>query len=177
MRRVIIVVLASLVSLGVLLAVGAPRAHADDLTPEQITRVKANCVSIKNSINQLHASDALLRVNRGQVYESMASRLMDTFNARLESNRLDNKATVAVSNNYRTALTKFRTDYIAYEQKLSEAIRIDCTTQPNTFYTALQEARELRQDVHEGVQKLHRSIDDYRTSVGDFLMNFERVAK
>ena len=177
MRRVILVLLASLVTIGVLLSVGAPQAHAEDLTPEQAGRVKANCVSIKNSINQLHASDALLRVNRGQVYESMASKLMDTFNSRLESNRLDNKATLAVTTNYRTALTQFRTDYIAYEQKLSEAIRIDCTSQPNTFYAALQEARELRKDVHESVQKLHRLIDDYRTSVGDFLMNFERVSK
>lgn len=177
MRRVLFVFLASLVSIGVLLTVGAPRAHAEDLTPEQAARVKANCVSIKNSINQLHASDALLRVNRGQMYESMASKLMDTFNARLESNRLDNKATVAVADNYRTALAKFRTDYISYEQKLSEAIRIDCTAQPNTFYTVLQEARELRKDVNGSVQKLHRIIDDYRTSVGDFLMNFERVSK
>lgn len=177
MRRVILVLLASLVTIGVLLSVGAPEAQAEDLTPEQATRVKTNCVSIKNSINQLHASDALLRVNRGQVYESMASKLMDTFNARLESNRLDNKATLAVTNNYRAALTQFRTDYIAYEQKLSEAIRIDCEAQPNTFYAALQEARELRKNVHQGVQKLHRAIDDYRSAVGDFLMNFERVSK
>lgn len=177
MRRIIAVFLASLVTIGVLLSVGSPRVHAEDLTPEQTSRVKANCVAIKNSINQLHASDALLRVNRGQVYESMASKLMDTFNARLESNRLDNKATLAVTNNYRSALAQFRTQYIAYEQKLSEAIRIDCVAQPNTFYATLQEARELRKDVHESVQKLHRSIDDYRTSVGDFLMNFERVSK
>jgi len=133
-------------------------------------------VSIKNSLSQLHASDALLRVNRGQVYESMAAKLMDTFNDRLAGNRLDNKAMTTVTSNYRSALTTFRTDYIAYEQKLSEAIRIDCSTQPNTFHAALEQARTLRTKVHDDVVRLHRIIDDYRSSVSDFLLNYERVS-
>lgn len=176
MQRVIITFVACLVSLGVLLSFGAQTAVADDLTPEQTERVKSNCVSIKNSLNQLHASDALLRVNRGQVYESMASKLMDNFNNRLASNRLDNKAMVTVTTNYRTALNNFRTDYIAYEQKLSAAIAIDCATQPNTFHKTVDEARTLRKKVHEDVRRLHRLIDDYRMSVGDFLLNYERIS-
>lgn len=177
MRRILLIVTASLVFLGLLLSLVSTPASAEDLTPEQADRVKTNCVSIKSSLNQLHASDALLRVNRGQVYESMASKLMDTFNTRLSNNRLDNKAMTTVATNYRTALTTFRTDYIAYEQKLSEAIRIDCATQPNTFHAAIEESRELRQVVHEDILKLHRLIDDYRSSVNGFLVNFERVSE
>lgn len=176
MRRIIFVALASLLTVGLLLPLTGSSASAEDLTPDQTARVKANCVSIKNSLSQLHASDALLRVNRGQVYESMATRLMDTFNDRLAGNRLDNKAMTTVTGNYRSALITFRTDYIAYEQKLSEAIRLDCTTQPNTFHTALEQARTLRTKVHEDVLRLHRIIDDYRSSVSDFLLNFERVS-
>lgn len=176
MRRLSFVAIAGVLSLGVLLSFVTPNVAAEDLTPEQTERVKLNCVSIKNTLSQLHASDALLRVNRGQVYESMGSKLMDTFNTRLANNRLDNKAMVTVTSNYRTALSNFRTDYIAYEQKLSEAIKIDCASQPNTFHSALEEARILRQKVHEDVLKLHRYIDDYRTSVSDFLLNYERVS-
>lgn len=177
MRRVFITLIASLVSLGVLFTLTTHTVAAEDLTPEQTTRIKANCVAIKNSLNQLHASDALLRVNRGQVYESMASKLMDNFNARLASNKLDNKAMTTVTNNYRTALTNFRADYIAYEQQLSAAIAVDCYEQPNTFHVAIDKARELRQKVHEDVLRLHRLIDDYRTSVGDFLLNYERISQ
>lgn len=177
MRRLLLVASASLLALGVLLAFMSTPARAEDLTPEQTERVKTNCVSIKNSLNQLHASDALLRVNRGQVYESMASKLMNNFNSRLSTNRLDNKAMVTVTANYRATLTTFRTDYIAYEQKLSELIRIDCTSQPNTFHAALEEARELRQTVHADIMKLHRLIDDYRSSVSGFLVNFERISE
>jgi len=177
MRRIILFAMASILSVGLLLPFAGNSAHAEDLSPDQVERVKANCVSIKNSLNQLHASDALLRVNRGQVYEAMSTKLMDAFNDRLGSNRLDNKAMTTVTTNYRTALTNFRLDYIAYEQKLSEAIRIDCTAQPNTFHAALEEARTLRTKVHEDVLKLHRIIDDYRSAVSDFLLNYERLSE
>jgi hypothetical protein len=146
------------------------------LTPEEEGRIRANCVSIKSTLNQLHASDALLRVNRGQIYESMASNLMDRFNSRLGSNSLDNKAMLTVTSSYRTALTNFRTDYIAYEQRLSQALRIDCENQPSSFYNTLQSTRELRAKVHEDVNKLHQLIDDYRSSVGDSLVNYERIS-
>lgn len=177
MRRIVFVAIVSLFSIGVLTSLTTTPAQAEDLTPDQIQWVKANCVSTKNSLGQLHATDALLRVNRGQVYESMASKLMDNFNDRLSSNRLDNKAMTTVTANYRTALSTFRGDYIAYEQKLSEAMRIDCTTQPNTFHTTLQEARKLRAAVHTDVLKLHRLIDDYRSSVSGFLLNYERISE
>lgn len=177
MHRFISVVIVSLFSVAILASFASVPAHAEDLTPDQVTRVKENCVSTKSSLNQLHVSDALLRVNRGQMYESMSSKLMDTFNDRLAGNRLDNKAMTTVTSNYRTALTNFRLDYIAYEQKLSEAIRIDCVAQPNSFHNKLEEARELRAKVHDDVLRLHRLIDDYRTSVSDFLLNFERVSE
>lgn len=176
MRRILFVAVVSLLSVGLLIPFASTSAQADDLTPEQTQRVKANCVSIKSSLSQLHASDALLRVNRGQVYEAMSTKLMDTFNSRLASNSLDNKAMVTVTDNYRKALDTFRSDYIAYEQKLASAIRIDCVSQPNTFHTTVQDARKLRKTVHEDVLKLHRFIDDYRSSVGDFLLNFERIS-
>lgn len=177
MRRIVFVALSSLLAVGILVAFASMPAKAEDLTPDQVQRVKANCVSIKNSLEQLHATDALLRVNRGQVYESVASKLMDKFNDRLGSNQLDNKAMTTVTTNYRTALAKFRTDYIAYEQKLSAAIRIDCTNQPNTFHKTVEEARKLRNTVHSDVQKLHRLMEDYHTSVSDFLVNYERISQ
>ncbi len=149
---------------------------SDTLTNEQVERVRVNCTSIKSAVNQLHASDGLLRVNRGQMYVSMASSLMDRFNDRLGSNSLDNKAMTAVTSSYRSAFTTFYDDYIKYERKLSEALRIDCNDKPREFFQALQEARTLRATVHEDVKKLHQYIDDYRSSVNSFLTNYERLS-
>jgi len=177
MRRIASLAIIAILSIGVLVPLASVDAQAEDLSPEQMAHIKTNCVSIRSSVSQLHATDALLRVNRGQVYESMASKLMDNFNSRLAGNSLDNKAMVTVTTSYRSALSAFRSDYIAYEQKLSEALRIDCTSQPNSFHNTLMEARKLREKVHADVERLHRYIDDYRLSVNDFLLNYERVSQ
>jgi len=150
-------------------------ASAADLTDEQLARISANCLTIKSSLNQLHASDALLRVNRGQIYESMGTKLMDSFNSRLGSNSLDNKGLTAVTDSYQTALTTFRNDYRTYEQQLAATIRIDCSTQPASFHDSLENARTKREKVHTDVLRLHQYIDDYRSTVNDFMLNFDRV--
>lgn len=178
MKRVLFTLILA-AGLTVIFGFAAQTAHAQStqLTSEQIERIRSNCTSTKSTLTQLHASDALLRVNRGQVYESMASKLMEPFNSRLSNNRLDSKATSVVTSSYRSSLDAFRSDYKSYEEKLSRAIRIDCTTDPETYYYTIEEARELRKKVHESVNKLHRYIDDYRTAVGDFLLNYERLAE
>ena len=178
MRRTISYILLPIFVLGLSFAFAsiARAQEAPQITPEQTERVRSNCVALKTTVNQLHASDALLRVNRGQMYESMASGLMDKFNGRLGSNGLDNKAMTSVTGSYRGALNTFRANYIAYEQKISQALRIDCMDKPAEFYATLQEARVLRMKVHEDVDKLHELINDYRSSVGTFLTNYERLS-
>lgn len=177
MRRALSIISLSVLMTGFLFAFTDVKVGAEDLTPDQSAQIKANCVSIKNSVSQLHASDALLRVNRGQTYEAVAGKLMDPFNSRLASNQLDNRAMTAVTSDYRTSLDAFRNDYIAYEQKLSATLRIDCTTKPNSFHASLVEARELRAKVHADVLRLHQLLDDYHSSVSDFLLNYERVSQ
>lgn len=171
--------LATVAALTVLFGLTAQTAHAQSssLTADQIERIRSNCTSVKSTLNQLHASDALLRVNRGQVYESMASKLMDPFNSRLSNNRLDARATSAVIDSYRNTLDSFRNNYKAYEEKLSNAIRTDCNNEPVLFYDTIQQARVNRSKVHDDVVKLHRYIDDYRSAVGDFLLNYERISE
>jgi hypothetical protein len=152
-------------------------SYATDLTSDQTALIQANCGSIKGSLNQLHASDALLRVNRGQIYESVGTKLMDSFNSRLSNNGLDNKGLVSVANEYQAALTTFRTDYQAYEQQLSATIKVDCTKNPTAFNDALESARTKRSTVHDDVTHLNQYIDDYRSAVNDFMLNFDRVTE
>lgn len=160
----------------VYLGVQSVQAQAT-LSEEQRERIRTNCVTIKNTLNQLKVSDALLRVNRGQIYESMSSKLMDNFNARVSNNNLDNRGLVAVSSGYDSALNNFRSDYQAYERQLSSAIRIDCSQDPDAFHFAIENTRALRQEVNDDVQRLHEYIDDYRAAVNDFRLNFERTSE
>lgn len=168
-------VLFAMIAASLLSVFALKNSYADTLSADQITHIQTNCLSIKGSLNQLHASDALLRVNRGQIYESMGAKLMGNFNSRLDNNGLDNKGLVSVANEYQTALATFRTDYQAYEQQLSAAIKIDCTKDPTSFHSALGNARTMRSTVHGDITHLNQYIDDYRSAVNDFMLNFERV--
>lgn len=168
-------VMIALTAATLLPVIALQNAHAEDLSNDQIARIQSNCLSIKGSLAQLHASDALLRVNRGQLYESIGTKLMDSFNGRLSNNGLDNKGLVTVSTNYQEALATFRNDYQIYEQQLSAAIKVDCTKNPTSFHQALLDARTKRSTVHDDIIKMNQYIDDYRSAVSDFMLNFERV--
>lgn len=171
-------VMAGLIAFALLVVFGASSVQAaSELTADQRQHIQSECTQIKGSLSQLHASDALLRVNRGQVYESMTSKLMTPFNTRLSTSGLDNKAMTTHTTQYQNALVAFRSDYILYEQKISEALRTDCRQEPAKFYQMILEARELRTTVHEDVQKLHRVINDYGDAVSDFLLNYKRLAE
>ncbi|MDB5160520.1 MAG: exported protein of unknown function [Candidatus Saccharibacteria bacterium] len=165
----------ALIAASLLSVFALKNTYAEDLSADQVSRISANCLSIKGSLNQLHASDALLRVNRGQIYESMGSKLMGNFNARLGNNGLDNKGLVVVSDEYQTALATFRNDYQAYEKQLSTTIKIDCSKDQVGFHTALLDARTKRTTVHDDILHLNQYIDDYRSAVNDFMLNFDRV--
>lgn len=160
----------------VAISAGTAQAQTPELTDEQRTMIVTNCVSIKNTLNQLKATDALLRVNRGQVYEALSSKLMDRFNSRLSNNQLDTKGFVSLRTSYDEQLDRFRADYEQYARQLESAIRIDCANDPDAFHDAVASARTMRTVVHEDVKKLHGYIDDYRSGVVDFKTNFERLA-
>ncbi len=143
------------------------------MTDQQVQLIRDNCVSTKNTLNQLHSSDALLRVNRGQIYESMSTKLMEKFNSRVSSNGLSNSNLVLVANNYSTALDTFRADYIIYEKQLTLSMNIDCSKQPIVFYDAVALARNERSQVHADVLKLNQLIDQYQASVSQFGQDYQ----
>lgn len=176
MRRSLIVsALLMTATMAVFLSVSAVQAQGP-LSDTQREQIRTNCTTIKSDISQLQASDALLRVNRGQVYESIRARLMDTFNARLSSNGLDARGLTVVTNRYDAALKDFRTNYQTYERQLTSALRIDCTEDPDGFHFAVENARIERAVLNRTVLRLHQVMDDYRNAVSDFRTNFARTA-
>lgn len=173
-----LLLLAAVMTIAGIVSFWAPTTFAQSaLTDEQRERIRVNCVTIKNTLNQLKVSDALLRVNRGQMYESLSGKLMDNFNTRLSNNGLDAQGLVTVTNSYDTALNTFRSHYRDYESQLVTAIRVDCTKDPDGFHLAVENARTKRGIVHDDVRKLHALIDDYRSAVSDFKMNYDRVSR
>lgn len=143
-------------------------AQDPTINSQQIDRIISNCTLTKNTLNQLHASDALLRVNRGQIYESLSTKLMDGFNDRVANNNLNNSSLTSAYTSYNSALNNFRSDYKTYEEHLATAIGVNCLKQPVSFYDAVSSARTGRSKVHDDILKLNQFVDQYKSAVVQF---------
>jgi hypothetical protein len=143
-------------------------AQSTPMTEAHIQRIRANCVDAQSVLAQLHASDALLRVNRGQLYESISTKLMTPFNSRVVLNKLDGARLVSQSAAYERQLDEFRTNYKSYEEVMSKALRINCSNEPVAFYDAVTDARAKRQVVHQTTVTLQKTIQNYKTEFEAF---------
>jgi hypothetical protein len=170
MRQAILIV-ATLVLLGVAV-IGASTSA---LSESDVNTIRSSCTSSKNTLNRLRVSDALLRVNRGQAYESLSTKTMNGFSARVASNGYDNARLSSILVAYTGALNSFRQNYKVYEERLSNAVKTDCYASPERFFELIAESRELRRAVHTDVQTLSRLIDEYKAAVGDFEVNYNKA--
>jgi len=134
------------------------------LTPDQASSIIANCTPIKNRLDQLHVNDALLRVNRGQLYETVYSKLILQFNKRAQSNNYDISMLQMTTEKFSAQLENFRKDYRAYEQQLDETIKQGCSNGAQSFVDNIDTAREYRNKVYEDIKQLNSTLDEYSTN-------------
>lgn len=152
------------------------QARAQETTPmteAHIARIRANCVEAQSTLGQLHASDALLRVNRGRLYESISTQLMVPLNSRISISQLDGVKLVAISTTYESQLASFRSNYKLYEEAMSQTLRINCTNEPVAFYDQVNDTRNKRKKVHENTLSLHKTIGEYQAAFETFATKFK----
>lgn len=143
------------------------------MTEERINYIRQNCVRVQSTLNQLHASDALLRVNRGRLYELISTKLMDPLNSRITLNRLGGLELTATTLEYDRQLHAFRGNYQAYEEAMSRTLEIRCTNQPVAFYDSLKETREKRQQVYADTVALNTLLQTYKSNFEEFATKFQ----
>lgn len=146
------------------------RAQATPMTEAHIERIRGNCVKAQSTLTRLHASDALLRVNRGQLYELISTKLMAPFNSRVALNRLNGASLVTVATNYESQLAAFRISYQQYEEAMSGVLRINCKNQPVAFYDSVGDTRMKRKKVNDSTLQLQQTVQQYKAE-------FEKFAK
>ena len=171
MRRLLL--LAGILSVllgGVATVVRAQESPA--MTDEHIARIKASCVQAKVNMYQLHASDGLLRVNRGQLYQSTSTKLMAPFNSRGALNQLDSSKLVAITSQYGDEFKSFDVSYRAYEEALSNVLELDCVKQPVAFYDGVADARKKRQQVYIHSEELRKLTREYKEAFEAFSRDF-----
>ncbi|HET8883879.1 MAG TPA: hypothetical protein VFM68_00205 [Candidatus Saccharimonadales bacterium] len=175
MKRFLIITAVFAISIAGIAWFGASaRAQqAEIMTEAHIERIRSNCVDAQSILFQLHASDAGLRVNRGQIYESISTKLMTPLNSRIVLNRLDSVNLVSIAANYENQLQEFRTLYQQYEESMSDTLDMDCTDEPVAFYDSIAETREKRQLTHDSTVTLHKTILEYGDEFEAFAEDFQ----
>lgn len=151
-------------------------ASAEDIVPmtdEHIARIRTNCVDAQATLFQLHASDAGLRVNRGQLYESISTKLIAPFNSRIVLNRISDETLLTTAAQYDRQLLAFRQQYQQYEEAMSATLDINCVNQPVAFYDSVTDTRAKRKLTHEATVELHKTIQRYGAEVDIYAKNFE----
>lgn len=132
-----------------------------------VDRLQAQCDTIQTTLRRLHTNDSLLRVNIGQMYNSISVRLMARLNSRLALNRIDSTRFVEISGRFDQERSTFSDSYSQYETSLSALIKIDCKARPTEFYASLLTARDARLRLSTSVQALNDSVREYQVAVED----------
>lgn len=148
-------------------------AQEPQLSDAHEARIREKCPFAKTTLRQLHTSDTGLRVNRGQLYEAISTKLMATFNSRLTLNRLDGGDLDSIAVTYEKDLREFREDYTAYEQAMTATLDIDCFKRPSDFYYSVANAREKRKELNQTVKNLNAGIVNYKKSFEAFASSRE----
>lgn len=141
--------------------VATTRALEAPLSDAHIEQIESHCVAAQTSLSRLHASDGLMRVNRGQLYESISTKLMAPLNSRLVLNRVDTLNLLPLAANYEQQLKSFRSSYQQYEVAMSRILSMNCQKQPAEFYRGVVDTRTKRETTHKYSKELQQTIVEY----------------
>ncbi len=138
-----------------------------ELGQEKIAIIKATCVSTQVTLQQIKYNDAANRVNRGQSYESLMSRLILPMNSRAAVNGFSGSAAslASITTHYQQSLSNFKKHYEDYDDALVATLRTKCQNKPADFYRHLLEARKHRASLSSDISELAGLIEDYHQAV------------
>lgn len=134
--------------------------------------VMMDCAMVKQRLKSVHSNDGLSRVNAGQLYDSVANKLMARFNSKIAERRLDGGSLFAYAAQFEERLGKFREAYRTYETSMVQLIRSDCDAYPQNFYYLLDAVRVERQRVQQEITMLHKIAQQYKQAVHTFAQQF-----
>ena len=145
----------------------ASAAETSELSSEKLAEIKARCVDMQVILQKIQYNDAANRVNRGQSYESLVTRMMIPMNSRTAVNGLSSSAAslAGITTSYQQNLDNFKNSYERYDDAITAALRIKCQDKPADFYKLLTEARKQRTNVSNEVATLAQLIENYRQAV------------
>lgn len=163
-----------------LLAAGSQLVFAESaerpliLTEAQTQAIGDSCTISKIALGQVHSNDAVMRINLGQEYVNISSRLMAPLNSRISLAGRDGVELTKLTAEYNQVLQQFRSAYSVYDDSVQAALNIDCRSRQAEYYAAVIKSREERLKVRAAVEKLNDIARRYRTEVDAFQARLEQ---
>lgn len=130
--------------------------------------VSMDCLAVKFKLGEIHRQDKLLRVTLGQSYDTMSTKLMGRLNSRIVENKLDGSELIKIAADFEKTREKFRTDYTDYDSSLTALLKLDCQSQMQTYYVALQNTKALRSTVNDDIKTLNTHMQRYHDAFNEF---------
>lgn len=156
---------ATLITLSLVFSASYAQAQEPGISTEHRDYIAANCQPVKSTLARLHTNDGPTYVNRNQTYFSISDKLISRFNGRLALSSYDMTQFSRLARDYNAALSSFRIAFGKYDDTMKALLKIDCSKQPEQFYTAVAAAREQRGQLHEAVARINTMITQYGQAV------------
>lgn len=137
--------------------------------------ITMDCTAVKAKLVKVHESDGLTRVNAGQLYDSVANKLMARLNSKIAEQRLDGGKLFTYAAAFERHLSAFRDTYRSYESAMTQLIKSDCHAYPQNFYYLLDAVRQKRQQVQQEVTALYDTARAYKQEAQQFAERLKRV--
>lgn len=154
----------------------AAKAPDTTLSDAELQSVRDNCIVLKNTLEQLNYSDTALRVNQGQYYEEISTKLMAPMNSRIALNKYDGGELTTITADYVKQIDTFRMNYTAYAKDLKQAQSDNCSADPQHFYDDIVTTEQARQTLHASVLKLNDMVKNYSQTFKDFAKTLPKSA-
>lgn len=152
----------------------APLANAQptgQLKPDDSTlymSITMDCLAVKFKLTKVHEDDGLVRVTAGQAYDQIGNKLMTRLNSKIAEQKLGGGPLINAAADFEDNLNEFRESYRVYEVAMNNLLKADCQSQQQTFYSALQDVRTKREEVHKTTLELQSSMKAYYEAFQEF---------
>lgn len=136
------------------------------LSQEQLTAIKANCISAQSQLQRVLRSDTVARTNRGRAYD-ITLRLMAALNSRVVLNKINLPKLAENTTALQSKFNQLYNDFTKYNNSMTNTINLKCQNQPAVFYATLTQTRGLRVQLAGDIRDMDRLVDDYAAAVNE----------
>jgi hypothetical protein len=124
------------------------------------------CEAAQTALTNLNNHDKAPFDNRFQVYSDLVSRLSQ-ISDNLATQGVSAPGLVAVQGKFVDVINKYLTDSVNYQNAITDAIAIDCTSDPVGFKASLLDARNLRAQLLSGVGSIKSQQNSVKSAIND----------